>query len=266
MNSGYLDSLQAEYRERGFLSPIDILSNAEAAAHRAQLEGAEAVIGNLHYQSKIHTVMRSPLALATDERVLDIVASLIGPDILLYNCTYIIKEPASAAHVSWHQDLTYWGFDGDAQVSLWLALSAADETSGCMQMLPGSHRRGSVPHRPTDDSSNVLLQGQTATGIDTRAAVHCPLRPGQASFHHGWTLHCSAPNRSDDRRIGLNVQYIAPHMRQTKPVSDSALLVRGRDRFGHFEPDLPATSDLDEAALEKQRHLHERYVATAGSS
>ena len=70
-------------------------------------------------------------------------------------------------------------------------------------------------------------------------AVMCPLQPGQASFHHGWTLHASMPNHSDDRRIGLNVQYLATHMHQTKHDQDSAMLVRGADYYQHFIEDFP---------------------------
>ena len=80
-------------------------------------------IGSLHYKSKAHTILTSPLQLATDPTVLDIVESMIGPDILLYNVTYIIKEVNAPSHVSWHQDLTYWGLSHDDKVSMWLALS-----------------------------------------------------------------------------------------------------------------------------------------------
>lgn len=129
---------------------------------------------------------------------------------MLYNVTYIIKEPHSKSHVSWHQDLTYWGFDSDDQISVWLALSPATEQSGCMKMIPCSHRDGRVEHRLTNDKSNVLFSGQTIPEVDESKALLCELNPGQASFHHGWTKHSSLPNRSDDRRIGLNIQYIAP--------------------------------------------------------
>ena len=93
----------------GLLSPIDILSAEEAAPHRARMEEAETKLGPLHYEFKIHTILCSPYELATHPRVLDVVESLIGPDILLHNVTYIVKEPGSVGHVSWHQDLTYWG-------------------------------------------------------------------------------------------------------------------------------------------------------------
>ena len=254
------------YERDGFISPIAIVGEEEAARHRAALEAAEARVGPLHYKAKIHTVLRSAHELATHPRVLDTVEALIGPNILLYDVEFIIKEPHTASHVSWHQDLTYWGLSDDAQVSLWLALSPATAESGCMRMIPASHKQGRIEHKPTADSSNVLLQGQTVDGISEDEAVICPLRPGEASFHHGWTLHASQPNRSNDRRIGLNAQFIAPHVRQLKHGEDSALLVRGTDDFGHYAADLPVQNDFEPDAMERWARLNELHVATQGSA
>jgi len=254
------------YHRDGFASPVRIVGTGEEARnHRTRLEAAEARFGSLHYHSKAHTILTSPAELATQPFVLDIIEAMIGPDILLLNATYIIKEPQTAAHVSWHQDLTFWGLSDDDQVSMWLALSLATPESGCMRMIPASHKQGLFRHDVTADASNVLLQGQTVTGVDETAAVMCPLAPGEASFHHGWTLHASMPNNSPERRIGLNVQYIATHMRQTKHDLDTALLVRGRDAYGHFGDDIAATSDLDPGAVRRQRDLEALYVKTVGT-
>lgn len=263
-----IDSLKdaaARYARDGFLSPVDIISAKEAAQHRARMETAEAEIGPLHYRPKVHTILFSPLALATAPRTLDLVEALIGPDILLYNVTYVVKEAGTREHVSWHQDLTYWGLDGEDQVSVWLALSPATAESGCMRMVPGSHRQGRREHRLTDDENNVLYQGQTVSGVAEADAVDCALQPGQASFHHGWTLHASMPNAGQDRRIGLNVQYLNPRMRQTKHDRDSAILVRGKDPYGHFGTDVAAEADLDPAALERHKVLERLYYETTGS-
>ncbi|MEC7211530.1 MAG: phytanoyl-CoA dioxygenase family protein, partial [Pseudomonadota bacterium] len=156
-------SLAATYERNGYIGGVTILTPDAAADHRASMEAAESQIGSLHYKSKAHTILTSPLTLATDKTVLDIVESMIGPDILLYNVTYIIKEANAPSHVSWHQDLTYWGLSHDDQVSMWLALSVADDVSGCMRMLPGSHKKGRYDLETTEDDSNVLLQGQTVT-------------------------------------------------------------------------------------------------------
>ncbi len=265
MMSTDLQGLKTAYVEDGFVSGVEILTPEATARHRRAMEIAEARIGPLHYKSKVHTILRSPLEIATMPAVLDIVERLIGPDILLYNVTYIVKEAGAQSHVSWHQDLTYWGLSHDDQVSMWLALSPATAESGCMRMIPGSHTGGRVDHEATEDSANVLLQGQTVRGVDEDKAVMCPLQPGEASFHHGWTLHASMPNRSADRRIGLNVQYLAAHVRQTKHDLDTAMLVRGEDRHRNFETDVPAESDLDPAAVARQVELENRYREIAGT-
>lgn len=261
-----LDAMQANYERDGFISGIPLIDTAQAASHRKQLEDAEKQVGSLHYKSKVHTILRSPWELATLPAALDVAEQLLGPNILLYNVTYIIKEAKTTSHVSWHQDLTYWGLSHDDQVSMWLALSPATEESGCMRCIPGSHTKGVHPHVATQDDSNVLLQGQTVKGVDESEAVHCTLKPGEASFHHGWTLHDSQPNQSDDRRIGLNVQFFAPHVRQTKHDLDSAILVRGIDEYHHFKQDVGATKDLDPVAMARQKALEEHYKSIAGTS
>ena len=252
--------VKSDYNRDGFVSGVRILPEKEALSHRVRLEKNELSAGNMHYKSKIHTILTSPYEIATMPSVLDIVEQIIGPDILLYNATYIIKEPGSPSHVSWHQDLTYWGFSDDDQVAMWLALSPATPESGCMRMIPGSHKTGFHKHDNMDDKTNVLWQSQTVQGVDEGTAVMCPLAVGEASFHHGWTLHASLPNTNDDRRIGLSVNYLATHMSQTKNHRDTAMLVRGKDEYGHFGVDIPAQRDLDPAAVEKQAELDARLI------
>ena len=254
-----IEILGARYRRDGFVAPVPVVDAEIAADHRKRLEAAEAQIGPVHYKDKMHLVLTSTWELATHPLVLDAVEACIGPNILLYNAMYVIKEAHSPAKVNWHQDLTYWGLsDDDAQVTAWLALSPATAESGCMQMVRGSHLGGPVDHVTPDQraSDDVLDLGQFIDGVDVADAVHVPLRPGEMSLHHGWTVHSSLPNRSDDRRIGFNAQYLAPHCRQVMHDGDTAILVRGVDHHGHFGVDEPATTDLDPVALERQQAAH----------
>ena len=71
------------------------------------------------------------------------------------------------------------------------------------------------------------------------------------SLHHVRIVHGSGPNRTDDRRIGMVLRFCATHVRQTK-APDTALLVAGEDRYGHFEL-LPAP---DEDFGERETALH----------
>src|SRR5215475_6794618 len=71
------------------------------------------------------------------------------------------------------------------------------------------------------------------------AFADVPLESGPMKFWPGshmkqQLVHGSGPNSSSDRRIGLAMRYIPPHVHQLK-LRDSAMLVRGRDTHGHFD-------------------------------
>ena len=83
--------------------------------------------------------------------------------------------------------------------------------------------------------------------VDDDKAVSIELQPGEASLHHGWVAHTLHPNKSDDRRIGLSLQYLTPRMKQKKTQKESVLPVRGQDRFNHFLPEPVCTNDFDPA-------------------
>jgi ectoine hydroxylase-related dioxygenase (phytanoyl-CoA dioxygenase family) len=243
-----MHTFKSQFEADGFFSPLRLVNTEEAGAYRATLENIERIVGPLHYRFKIHTVLAMAHELATNKMLLDSVEEILGPNILLYNATFIIKEPHTEAHVSWHQDLTYWGFNKDKQVAAWVALSNATEASGCMHMVPGSHKTPQLPHQVTSDDNNVLYHGQTVDGVCDEQARSVPLQAGEASLHHGWTLHTSHPNKSNDRRIGLSLNYISTDMFQTQTEDDSAMLVRGVDNFNHFKSDTPASIEFNESA------------------
>ena len=255
--------MKDEYKQNGFYSPLVLFSLEQAKIYRNYLEEVENKIGPLHYFAKTYTMMRWVYEIATNKILLDFVEDLIGKNVLLYNATFIIKEPMTKTHVSWHQDLTYWGFDdNEKQVSAWIALSNADKTSGCMQMIPGSHKKGIFDHKSTNDKNNVLSRGQTVDNVDIDKAILCPLQPGEASFHHGLTLHASKPNNSKDRRIGLNFQYITPDLKQLKSKDDSALCVRGEDNYNYYKKDIIAKENFDIKGHQRLIERTEHYKKT----
>ncbi|MDJ0943562.1 MAG: phytanoyl-CoA dioxygenase family protein [Kiloniellales bacterium] len=240
-----------QYRRDGATFPLSVLSAEEAAAHRARLEAAEAVRGPLHYTVKPYLIFGPADALARHPALLDAVEDVLGPDILLWDSAYVIKEADDRRHVAWHQDLTYWGLDSDEVVTAWVALTPANSENGGMRYLPGSHREGRLAHVDTYADDSLLHRGQDASAhVDpAEVAADIVLRPGEASLHHGWTLHASGPNPSSDRRIGLTLQYVTPRVRQTLTDEETATLVRGRDSFGHFRPEPAFAGDFAPAAL-----------------
>ena len=259
MSQVLTDAEVARFGRDGFVHPIDVLPEAEALAFRRRLEDAEARFGPMHYVMKPHLLLTLADELVHHPRVVGAVADLLGPDVLMWDSAFIIKEPRTDKFVSWHQDLTYWGLEPDEVVSVWLALSPATAENGCMRMMPGSHARGMVDHRETLGPDNVLSRGQTiAQPIDESQAVVASLRPGQMSLHHGWTFHASYPNRSDERRIGFNMNLMTPRVRQTKVSNDTAMLLCGEDRIGHFAPEPRPAHDFAPEACAIQAEVCRR--------
>lgn len=237
----------AAYRRDGFVSPLDAFSGGEVRAWRLNLEQMEAAAGGpgslkgtpLQYRPYLHQNWAAEIVRRPE--ILDAVETLIGPNILAYHLTIWIKEPNSNAYVSWHQDSTYFGLTPFEHVTAWVALTEATEEMGCMRMIPGSHLRGEIPlSEVLDDSELMLRQGQVLA-VDEAAEniVTVPLKAGQFSLHHTLTMHYSAANLSDKRRIGLGISYIPAHCRNVTGQRVSATLVRGRDDYGHFDLEPP---------------------------
>ncbi len=248
--------LATRYALDGYAFPVEIFSRRQAQSYRNTLEALESraregTVGNKDQLNYPHVIFRFANEIVRHRSILDAVETILGPDIMVWGATFFIKEPHSPSYVSWHQDLRYWGLDNeDGQVSAWVALSPVTVENGCMRFIPGSHKGELVDHHDTFSQTNFLTRGQEADiEIDESKVVHVPLEPGQASFHHGKLLHASAPNRSNERRIGFAINYIAPHVRQLVAKEDFAMLVRGEDRFGHFHHVPAPDSDLSESAM-----------------
>jgi non-heme Fe2+,alpha-ketoglutarate-dependent halogenase len=249
---GLSETELARFNADGFLYPIRIMPETEADALRRKLETIETERGSLtgKFRSlKNHLLMTWLDGLIRRPGILDPIESIIGPDILCWSTAFLIKEPRDGTHVSWHQDLTYWGLEPGDVVSAWLALTPATSENGCMRMVAGSHKWFGEAHRDTVDDKNLLSRGQTMEReITDDESSFIALGPGEISLHHGNTAHASDPNVTDGRRIGIAIRYMAAHVRPTNG-ADSAILVRGTDAHGHFLAEHPPAADFDAAAM-----------------
>ena len=255
------DAQVARYRRDGFHFPVRVLAADEARAYRTRLEDQERALGGPlqgNMRHKVHLLFTWANELARHPAILDAVEDVIGPDILCWSTTFFTKEARSPSFVSWHQDATDWGLSTADVVTAWVAFADAPVESGAMKFWPGSHRENQLAHRDTFDANNLLSRGQEiAVEVPAGAGVDVPLKAGEMSLHHVLLAHGSGPNTTADRRIGFAIRYIPPHVRQLK-VRDSAMLVRGRDTHGNFDPEPSPQRDLDEAALAAHRDAVER--------
>jgi ectoine hydroxylase-related dioxygenase (phytanoyl-CoA dioxygenase family) len=259
--AGRLDAADAaRYRELGYHFPVRVMSTAQAARYMRKLEAHEAANGTFQgvMRHKAHLYLTWLDELVRMPTVLDAVGDILGPDILVYSSSFFIKEPHDPAFVSWHQDAHYWGLNSGDVVTAWIALNHSDTENGAMRVIPATHLED-MPHVDTFAANNMLSRGQeVAVDLGGRAWVELALQAGEMSLHHVGLVHGSEPNRSDRRRVGIAVRYMAPHVKQTISATDGATLVRGTDRFNNFEHEPSPVADMAPEALAYHRLAMDR--------
>lgn len=247
------------YREQGYLSPITVMTPAEAAGYLERLDRAVAEQpkeAGPALKMKSHLVFGCLDELLHLPTILDAVEDVLGPDILAWSSSVFAKQARDPRYVSWHQDLTYWGLEPPSVTTAWLALTESKVENGCMRVLPGSHQLDVVEHRDTHAEHNMLSRGQQiVVEFDESQAADVVLEPGQMSLHHVKTFHSSEPNPSERRRIGYAIRYIASDVRQVRGEDDSATLVRGHNAAGHFKPEPRPSGEFDHSALARHAEI-----------
>ena len=207
-----------QYHDEGFISPVRVISEAQALSIKNQLEQVEVEFPdeiNAESRNNLHLSFAFLDALAHNKIIVDAVEDLIGPDIALWASVMFIKEPSSKQYVSWHQDATYMGLDSIDFPTPWIALSPSNIETGCMTMIAGSHHSEIQNHEDTFAENNILTRGQVIPNIDRSKGVDLILEPGEMSIHHGAIIHGSQPNKSNQRRIGFSLQsYVPPSIKQ----------------------------------------------------
>jgi hypothetical protein len=251
----------ASYRANGFLFPLDALGPDEVSRYRDSLRQTEARLGgslmeiDRKYRGNLHFLVRWVDELIRNENILDVVEDLLGPDLLLYTSRFFIKEPHSAEIAAWHQDSTYFGLRPFDHVTAWVALSNVSRDAGPVEFAAGSHIRGQLLQRSNVVKNSVNTAGQIIVEwFDRSDVAHAVLSPGQFSLHHTCTVHRSAPNEAGERRIGIALSYIPTRVRYIGSRRMPACLVRGVDRYGHFDLQPPAREDFGT----DETHRHER--------
>jgi phytanoyl-CoA hydroxylase len=176
----------------------------EAGVDRAQTETAQRIdmvrkFGNFtdFDPALMHAAMSTKLHAILDR--------IMGSGRVLLQEMALVKPPRIGGEKPWHQDAAYFrGSDPALMFGVWIALDPATRENGCMQVIPGSHRAGPVPHIPHEDI-NLCTIRPDHLHAERRVAV--PLDPGDALIFHSLTHHYTAANRSTLRRRALQFHY-----------------------------------------------------------
>lgn len=247
----------ARFRHDGHVLLRAVASPDEIAAYRPAIlaardrYGAEATplaqrdtygrafLKGMNLWPKDDTVRRFVLA----RRFAKLAADLLGvAGVRVYHDQALLKEPGGGL-TPWHQDQHYWPLATDHTVTLWMPLVDVTPEMGTLHFASGSHRDGYLGDLPISDASEARFE----SFIRERGYARTPataLNAGDATFHHGWTLHGAPANTSPRTREVMTIIWFADGAR-VGPL-DNANRRRDRDRWlPGLEPGDLAASELN---------------------
>jgi hypothetical protein len=132
-----------------------------------------------------------------------------GPAIRLLQSSYAAKwggaDPEPMGPTPFHQDYPAWALDRSEMFTVWVALVEVTPDMGTMRFADGSHRFGALGRsfvRADDD-----LFSQHPWLRDLPLSPPLTLRPGDATIHHGLTVHGAPHNATPRPRLSIQAVY-----------------------------------------------------------
>ena len=207
-------SLKEKYEHEGYAVVKNVIDQEIADEIKNHIDWLSKKHPNTRPEAFHHDMLiRDPFIhhLLHQEKILDNVQEIIGPDIALFGAHYIAKKPFSGKAVGWHQDGSYWPLEPMNVVSVWLAGTHSNENNACMRVIPGTQNKKLL--KPSemielDTNEYVLDLAIHPKDIDETSAINIVLESGDMSIHNPFIIHGSYANISKSWRIGLTLRYI----------------------------------------------------------
>lgn len=239
-----------QFRRDGFLGPFTAFHPDEMKVFHQTIR--ERVLATPHPDGGVdrgrHGDSETIWRLCSAPAIVERMASLYGPDLILWLSTIFYKPPAREDRLEefpWHQDVTFWNLEPSISLCAWIAITPATIENGCVEVIPGSHKR-ILPTVTASDpkySAHFFARAADPAGVDESKKVPLVLQPGQFFLFNERTLHHSGPNRSQEARIGLGYRVTLPMVKSYHKTP--CIMLRGEDRFGFNTYVKPPTGEPD---------------------
>ncbi|MDN0197623.1 chlorinating enzyme [Streptomyces sp. S.PNR 29] len=282
-----------QFHEQGFIGPFKVYEVEEMRRiwrrerirlmdrSMAVYQGEAAESGNTNISNYDRHLDSAVLAdHITRPQIVDRVTSVLGPDVLCWRTEFFPKYPGDEG-TDWHQADTFANASGKPQIlwpagvedfggtiTVWTAFTEANEETGCLQFIPGTHRTMFYDETKRMHYDPDRINRETKKGVrrgffgydyrelqkdpdwepDESQAVPMVMRPGEAILFWSTLMHASLPHagRTDEMRLGFAGRYVPTSVRvypDTDVVEEyggsvsleryGSVLVSGQDRYGH---------------------------------
>lgn len=234
------------YREHGYLIVRALVDVGELIEHVEELTAANPQLLRIHM---LHRRLEIHERYLLHPAIVDVVAGLVGPDVLALQTMLFIKGPGSPGQ-GHHQDSYHIITQPDTLIGAWVALDRADTENGCLWISPGSQNEPVYPdvdeesgHGGDRQLADIFAvsgaddpdeDGNGLTPVAARyAELPVVLDPGDAVFFHGHALHRSQANFSAARTRRAFVAHYC-NARSYVPWDDEPLEEGGAANHRHI--------------------------------
>lgn len=220
-----IEPRKEDYDRHGVIRVPAFLSSAEVSEIREELERYtcedlpgkpadaatrevdEEQVRNL-WRLEVHNPRLRRFAERSD--VLDLVGKLVNGEPVLAAIETFNKPAKIGSGVPAHQDNAYFCRTPADMLTVWIAIDPVTNANGPVTYVKGSHLNGVLPTKPSGVKGNSigLAEEVKASSEDEFCGL---LGPGDATIHHCNTIHWSAPNTTENPRLGFLMVYRGAH-------------------------------------------------------
>ncbi|MCC2680096.1 MAG: hypothetical protein K0R29_2672 [Pseudobdellovibrio sp.] len=207
-----------------------------------------------------HPEFRPAIAdwVARDE-ILNVVKSLIGPNIVFWSIGICYKPPKSAYEVGWHIDSHCWMrdqviFPPDALI-LFYSLTDMTEENGALELIQGLNTPKFYDHDQRPKDKFFFEYEIKEQELDTRKKTVITMKENQLCGFGSHVPHRSGPNNSDKPRLGITLRYLqsSVHITGTPLDGRDSYLISGIDLAGNKHAQLSARGSIGGLSNERKR-------------
>jgi glyoxylate utilization-related uncharacterized protein len=200
------------FEELGYLPPVRVFTAGQCRVVLEHLRRAPAR-PPLDWHKSLAAVSSDYAAVAADDRLLDLVTSLIGDDVILWGASLVLRQP-DQVH-PWHTDIESASPTGRT-VSVWIGLEHTSALSSLI-VVPRSHRFGVTVQqvvqeegRTTDAATDEQVSVWAKRRDERSGVVPLNSTDGEAVVFDGRLWHASHNKSAGATRCALLLQYASP--------------------------------------------------------
>ncbi len=144
------------------------------------------------------------LRLLANEKLAEAASDIIGPNVQLHHTKMFVKPPEKGSPFPMHQDVPFFPHENHSMIAAIVHFDDAPLNRGCVRVVPGSHKRGMLPHNSEGAWHLSPEEYPVADALPIEA------KAGDVLFFSYLTIHGSGINESDEARTTLLIQMRDP--------------------------------------------------------